>query len=1023
MQSMMKRIAVGWLVGAAALIAHAPARPAARASGSENPAAAASFAEFDRRARAGESLEVVFFGASLTWGANASDPLRTSYRAEVARRLERDYPQARFRFHDAAIGGTGSQLGVFRLDRDVLAHEPDLVFLDFSANDDIASDSPETLASYEAILRRLVGEARVPVVQVVFPFKWNVAAKSTAGMKRRDAHLALAAAYGTAVGDAITLAIDRVGRGETTLEALWPVDGVHPCDEGYQLFADAAWDAFQAAVRDGKVCRLPTAMLHANTYMRAVRQPLCEQEPLPSGWRAGRPNLTAANFDFLMSRWLDGVVIASRPAAEPAAEPPPPARLRARFTGRMVMVFGETTKASGKYRVWIDGKPVEHVCAWTKENTDLFDVGAFARRIGGNGHHAQVIATGLYGSVEHLLEIEPVLELGEELRLESLCVAGPDAAVTLASATRADMVDVVVYGGTPAGIAAALAAADDGSSVLLVEPTPRVGGLLTSGLSHTDYHAFDGLTGTFLDFAKRVERHYADAYGKDSPQVKDSFRGTFGEPSVNLKVLEAMLAERKRATVERSTRLVAVATADGGTRLASARFARADGTELVASAAVFVDATYEGDLMAAAGVPWRVGREGKDKYGESRAPEQPDGEVQAYNFRFVMTREPDNRVTVQAPPGYDRTAFLDVLDVIKEGKLQAVFGYPSGCAFKAQVPPLPNGKYDINDVSGSAIRLSLPGMNTAWPDGDEQARGRVFAAHLRDQWGLLYFLQNDDAVPRALRDEAREWGWCKDEFADTNHLPPRLYVREARRMEGMDVFSQRDSAAEPGDARAVLHRDAIAFGEYGNNCHGTGHEGPRFGGRHTGEFYSVTPPYQIPYGVIVPQVVENLLVPCAVSASHVGFCGLRLEPIWASLGQASGHAAHLARVAKLPVQQVPVPRLQARLHRAGAGTVYVSDVLPGHTDFAAVQWWGTAGGLHGLLPAPQGGPRGKLIVGQYHESYPSHAAELGKVLDAALAERWRNLAHGLKLPAEKLPVADGTLTRGDWVRAAFSLSR
>lgn len=583
--------------------------------------------------------------------------------------------------------------------------------------------------------------------------------------------------------------------------------------------------------------------------------------------------------------------------------------------------------------------------------------------------------------------------------------------------------DVLVYGATPAGITAALAAADDGSSVLLVESTGRIGGLLTAGLSHTDFHAFDGLTGTYLDFTQRVERHYAGTYGKDSPQVKDSFRGTFGEPSVNLKVLEAMLAERRGVIVERGARLVAVATADGGRRIVSARFARTDGTEFVAPAAMFVDGTYEGDLMAAAGVPWRVGREGKDEYGESRAPEKPDGQVQAYNFRFVMTREPGNRVTVQPPPDYDRAVFLDVLDVIKEGKLKSVFGYPSGCAFKAQVPPLPNGKYDINDVSGAAIRLSLPGVNTAWPDGDEQARSRVFAAHLRDQWGLLYFLQNDDAVPRALRDEAREWGWCKDEFADTNHLPPRLYVREARRMEGMEVFSERDSAAEPGDARAVLHRDAIAFGEYGNNCHGTGHEGPRFGGRHTGEFYAVTPPYQIPYGVIVPQVVENLLVPGAVSASHVGFCALRLEPIWASLGQASGHAAHLARVGKLPVQKVEVKRLQARLHRAGAGTMYFSDVLPGHVDFAAVQWWGTAGGFHGLLPAPPGGPRGKHIVGQYHESHPHHAAQLGQVLDAALAERWAALARELKLPAEKLPVADGTLTRGEWVRTAFSLER
>jgi hypothetical protein len=238
------------------------------------------------------------------------------------------------------------------------------------------------------------------------------------------------------------------------------------------------------------------------------------------------------------------------------------------------------------------------------------------------------------------------------------------------------------------------------------------------------------------------------------------------------------------------------------------------------------------------------------------------------------------------------------------------------------------------------------------------------------------------------------------------------------------VFSQRDSANAPDDARTVLHPDAIAFGEYGNNCHGTGHEGPRFGGKHTGEFYKPTPPYQIPYGAVVPKTVENLLVPCAVSASHVGFCALRLEPVWASLGQASGHAAHLAVVEKLPVQRIPVPRLQRRLHRAGAGTVYFSDVLPGHADFAAVQWWGTAGGFHGLLPPPAGrGPRGANIVGQYHESYPHHEAQLGKVLDGPLATRWAELARSLKLPAENLPAANGNLTRGAWIRSAFALVR
>jgi lysophospholipase L1-like esterase len=400
-----------------------------------DPDRSSSFADFDRRAREGERLDVVFFGASLTWGANASDPNRTSYRAEIARRLDAKYPAAHFRFHDAAIGGTGSQLGVFRVERDVLAHEPALVFLDFSANDDITSDTPETLASYEAILRRILAQARCPVVQVIFPFKWNVEAKSTAGMKRRDAHLALAAAYGTTAGDAITLAIDRVGRGETTVEKLWPVDGVHPCEEGYRLFADAAWDAFEAAVREGRTCRVPERMIHAATYTRSVRCPLVSLAPLPAGWREGRPNLTSAFFDFLMSRWLDDVAIASRPAAEPGREPgqdPPtqPARLEARFTGSMVMLLGETTKTSGKYRVWIDGKAVEHEAPGGKEKTDLFDAGWFANCIGGNGHHAQVIATGLDIATEHTIAIEPVLEPGEELRLESLCVAGPAAAVS-----------------------------------------------------------------------------------------------------------------------------------------------------------------------------------------------------------------------------------------------------------------------------------------------------------------------------------------------------------------------------------------------------------------------------------------------------------------------------------------------------------------------------------------------------------------------------------------------------------------
>lgn len=584
---------------------------------------------------------------------------------------------------------------------------------------------------------------------------------------------------------------------------------------------------------------------------------------------------------------------------------------------------------------------------------------------------------------------------------------------------------VAVYGGTPAGIAAALAAADDGESVLLVEPTRRVGGLVTSGLSHTDFHAAEGLTGAFLDFAGRVESYYAAKYGRDSQQLKDCWYGVFAELHVNLAVFNELLEERKQIRVITGARLQAIELDRGAgvTTIRKATFIADDGTTWNVSAEVFVDASYEGDLMAKAVVPYRVGREGRAEYGEPLAPENADEQLQAYNFRFIMTKDPKNRVTPEAPDGYRREDFVPVLQVVNNGKIRSVFGYPTGCIFKAHNPPLPNAKYDINDVSTGAIRLSLPGQNLGWPDGTVEVRERIFAEHLRDQVGLLYFLQNDEAVPEKFREEAREWGWCKDEFEDTGHIPPQLYVREARRMVGMHVFTQHDCQSEGDEARARLYSDAIAIGEYGNNCHGTGHEGSRFDGKHVGEFYNPTPPYQIPYGVIVPKNATNLLVPVAASSTHVGFCALRLEPIWMSLGQAAGHAAHLARMASVPVQEVPVRLLQKRLHAAGAATVYAGDVPRDHPLFEVVQAVGTAGGLHGLAGKPSGRLRGKTLHGQYTEDYPNHAVGLNEILSVELAERWTKIALDLGLDTAKLPEADGNATRVDWLRAAGDLLR
>ena len=406
-----------------------------------NPASAApatdqstGFADFDRRAQAGERLKVAFFGASLTWGANASDPQKTSYRADVARKFEAAYPRAHFHFIDGAIGGTGSQLGVFRLQRDVLRYHPDLVFLDFSANDDIYTATPQSLASYESLVRRVVADARVPLVQVIFPFEWNVRNADLDKMKRRDAHRAIARAYNCAVGDAVQLGVDRVKRGEISLKEIWPIDGVHPGDVGYALFADAAWQGYQNGVAKKLVPAAPAAMLYVPTYLTWQRTRISSLGPLPQGWRVGIPNRVSAWYDGLMSRWLDDESIASNRRSETGADgkktlvPQTVEPLKVNFRGTMVLLFGEETLKSGQYAVKIDGVPVADARDATKEAV----FSASGVRFGGNRQHVQIVAEALAPDVLHTLEIIPRFpdDTETELRLESICVAGPDASVT-----------------------------------------------------------------------------------------------------------------------------------------------------------------------------------------------------------------------------------------------------------------------------------------------------------------------------------------------------------------------------------------------------------------------------------------------------------------------------------------------------------------------------------------------------------------------------------------------------------------
>lgn len=311
------------------------------------PPRAASFADFDRRAREGAELSVVFFGGSLTWSANASDPDRTGFRPLVAEHLRAKYPAARFRFHDAAIGGTGSTLGVFRLDRDVLAHDPDLVFLDFACND---SGGPEALAQsccYESILRRLVGRG-VPVVQMFFTFRfWSEdLANPGADHPQLAAYRKLAETYATGVGDVYRDGplFPGLRAGKTTLDNVWPFDAAHPGDLGYRYFAAAGIAGFDRAVEQGLVCRVPENPVFGDVADLARRD--AAALVLPEGWTRKPAFRTSLWFDGLSSRWMDGVAVFAGTNRAP---------IEVRAKANLVGVFGEADEKALDCEVRADG--------------------------------------------------------------------------------------------------------------------------------------------------------------------------------------------------------------------------------------------------------------------------------------------------------------------------------------------------------------------------------------------------------------------------------------------------------------------------------------------------------------------------------------------------------------------------------------------------------------------------------------------------------------------------------------------
>ncbi|MEZ5355283.1 MAG: FAD-dependent oxidoreductase [Bryobacteraceae bacterium] len=511
-----------------------------------------------------------------------------------------------------------------------------------------------------------------------------------------------------------------------------------------------------------------------------------------------------------------------------------------------------------------------------------------------------------------------------------LCLAAALSCPARAQDVAPNRFDVVIYGATAGGVIAAVAAAREGLSVALAEPGQHLGGMTSGGLGHTDHGKKETIGGLSLEFYQRVGKKY------DEPIT------WYFEPHVAELVLKEMAAEAK-VKVFFGHRL----RPDTGVRkrrgvIREVYFENGVSFE----ARIFMDATYEGDLLAQAGVSFTIGREGAARYGESLAGIRPkdrnhqfdfpvpaaaapgqllpgilpgprgaigtaDNKVQAYNFRLCLTDDPRNRITISQPRSYDPAQFALLLHYIQAFQKNRQRLPVMKDLFI--VSPLPNRKTDINNRGP----VSTDFINASWsyPAGDYNARARVWQDHINYTAGLFFFLSTDSRVPEPLRAEVSQWGLSSDEFVDTNHWPHQLYVREARRMVGDFVMTQGDIQTERAKP------NPIGMGSYNSDSHNVFRFAQPDGTvQNEGNMEVAVQPYQIPYGVLLPKKKQarNLLVPVCVSSSHVTYSTLRMEPVYMIMGQAAGVAAKMAIDANAAVQDIDAAALSKKLRAQGA---------------------------------------------------------------------------------------------------------
>jgi hypothetical protein len=561
---------------------------------------------------------------------------------------------------------------------------------------------------------------------------------------------------------------------------------------------------------------------------------------------------------------------------------------------------------------------------------------------------------------------------GESRRGDGRALTGAAGALQHAQEVSGKTYDLVVIGGTPGGIACAVRAAREGLAVLLVQHNRHLGGMLTNGLMQWDALYGGPRAPIFNEYAKMIEEHYRATYGADSKEfaaaryTQSHYPMSRFEPSVAEHLFNQLVSAEKNITTLLSHYPASVQR-DG--TLLKALTLREYGTtrDITVTGGTYVDATYEGDLAALAKVPYRVGREARDEYGEPHAgkiftnilsekgpqdakdgrlnlhlyghvqgsidPASPftaDGAIQAYNHRFCLTNEPGGFRLPDQPPGYNRDEFVNYN---RKGMGGGVL----------------NGKGTFN----SAI---LPGENHAYPDASWPEREKIIARHTNFALGLMWFLQNDESIPAAKREGYRSIGLPLDEFPDNGNLPYELYVREARRIVGRHVFTEHDNRLAAGLGRTPIHADSIAFTDWSMDSHDCTTD-RRPGYAYDGKLILTeeSRPAQIPYRSLLPQGVDNLLVPVCLSATHVAWGAVRLEPVWMQTGEAAGFAAALAKQQRTTPAQLSPELLSRTLAERKHFVTFFNELAASANApwIAAVEYFGARGFFHDYNIRPE----------------------------------------------------------------------